>query len=68
MLKRAAFPFMRATDSLWKRCWTVDCSSSPVWRARALPSLVTSAMATGCHAPKDSAARGVKVVRQWVVF
>ena len=60
LLKSAAFPFIRATERRWKRCWMVVCSSSQVWRARALPSFTTSATATGCQAPNDS--------RDWLQF
>ena len=62
LFNRAAFPRIKATESCWKSLWMVTLSSSPFWRARALPSLTTSAAAEGCQAPKLSAATGVNTM------
>ena len=65
LLKSAAFPRMSATESCWKSLWTVTLSSSPVWRARALPSLVTWAAAVSCQAPRLSTAIGMNSIPCW---
>ena len=62
LLNRAALPLARAMESCWKRWRMVVVSSSPVWRARALPSFLTSLMAYLCQAPRDSTARGKKTM------
>ena len=58
LFKRAAFPRISDKDSCWKRRWTVVLSSSPVWRASALPSFTTSATAVLCQAPRLSTTMG----------
>ena len=49
---------MSDKDSCWKSRWTVVLSSSPVWRASALPSFTISATALLCQAPRLSTAIG----------
>ena len=56
--KRAQFPRIRATDSFWKGRLISTDSSSPFWRALALPSFFTSLIALLCQAPSDSTAMG----------
>ena len=62
LLKRAAFPRIKQSDSFWKRREIVELSSSPVCLAKALPSLFTSATALGCQAPRLSTASGRKAM------
>ena len=62
LLKRAALPRTKQTDSFWNRRQIVLLSSSPVCLAKALPSLFTSATALGCQAPRLSTASGRKVM------
>ena len=57
LLNRATLPLARAIESCWKRWQMVVVSSSPVWRARALPSFLTLLMAILCQAPRLSTAR-----------
>ena len=56
--RRAEFPLMRSRDSFWKRWRIVLSSSSPDCLARALPSFWICSIATLCHPPSVSAARG----------
>ena len=65
LLSKAALPFIKAIESCWKRWQMVVLSSSPVWRARALPSFLISAMAVLCQAPRLSTARGRNTMNFW---
>ena len=55
-------PLMRSRDSFWKRWRIVLSSSSPDCLARALPSFWICSIATLCHLPSVSAARGMKLM------
>ena len=61
----AAFPLTRAIESCWKRWRVVVISSSPVCRARALPSFLISEIADLCQAPRLSTASGRKTIPCW---
>ena len=67
LFKRAAFPRISDKDSCWKRRWTVVLSSSPVWRASALPSFTISATAVSCQAPRLSIAMGTDSIVSIVI-
>ena len=62
LLNRAALPLMSATESFWNSLGTSTDSSSPVCRALAPASFLTSLTASGCHAPSDSTAIGKKTM------
>ena len=65
LLKITALPRMSETDNCWKSWRTVTVSSLPVCLASALPSLLISAMAVECQAPRLSAAMGISSIPCW---
>ena len=65
LLKITALPRMSETDNCWKSWQTVTVSSLPVCLASVLPSLLISAMAAECQAPRLSAAMGINSIPCW---
>ena len=62
LTRRVALPRIRMRESLWKRCRTSICSSSPRWRASTDPSFLICSAATLCQPPSVSAATGMKAI------
>ena len=57
LTRREALPRIRMRESLWKRCRTSICSSSPRWRASTDPSFLICSAATLCQPPSVSGNR-----------